>query len=287
LSYAVVTPVCDDADELVRLASCMRAQTVVPARWLIVDNSREPESGALARELAAQSPWIALVREEASARPARGGQVAAVFSAGIAALEPVPDVVVKVDADVSFDSHYFEALLAEFACDPQLGMASGQRTEFVRGRWQVHVAPDGKTEAPCRAYRRGCLEDVLPFERALGWDGVDEARARALGWRTCAFPHVRFCHHRPLGARDGSRWRAWFNQGAAAHFQGYRPTYFSLRVARHMWAEPAAAAMLPGYLHAVVVGKPRCADPYARGYYASRQRLRNLPRILRTMRNRR
>jgi hypothetical protein len=45
--------------------------------------------------------------------------------------------------------------------------------------------------------------------------------------------------------------------------------------------------MLTGYLHAVVVGKPRCADPYARGYYASRQRLRNLPRILRTMRNRR
>ena len=36
-----------------------------------------------------------------------------------------PDVVVNVDADVSFEPDYFERLLDAFAADPALGIASG------------------------------------------------------------------------------------------------------------------------------------------------------------------
>ena len=42
----------------------------------------------------------------------------------------------------------------------------------------------------------------------LGWDGIDEFKANALGWRTTAFEELPFRHHRPEGERDGSAWRA-------------------------------------------------------------------------------
>ena len=35
-----------------------------------------------------------------------------------------------------------------------------------------------------RAYRWECLQRVLPLEERLGWDGIDEFKANALGWRT-------------------------------------------------------------------------------------------------------
>ena len=55
----------------------------------------------------------------------RGGAVVRAFNARRRLADSVPDVVVKLDADVSLEPDYFERLLAAFAADPQLGIASG------------------------------------------------------------------------------------------------------------------------------------------------------------------
>ena len=84
---------------------------------MIVDNGSTDDTLRVAAELAAGHPGSGRASTEASARAWR--PVVRAFSRARAALEPHPDVIVKVDADVSMAPDYFERLLAEFAAIPR------------------------------------------------------------------------------------------------------------------------------------------------------------------------
>ena len=93
----------------------------------------------------------------------------------------------------------------------------------------------------------------------MGWDGVDEFRANARGWHTRTFKDLPFRHHRREGERDGAKHRARLAQGRAARYIGYRLWYLSLRALWHARKEPAALAMIWGYLDAAIKREPRLA----------------------------
>jgi poly-beta-1,6-N-acetyl-D-glucosamine synthase len=277
LTYAVVTPARNEADNLRRLAGCLDAQTVPPASWLIVDNGSTDDTLDVACELAAERPWARAVFAEGEALPTRGGPVAQAFSAGVDRLELEPDIVVKVDADVSFADDYFERLLERFDADASLGIAGGTCYELEEGEWKPRFATGNRVRGAQRAYRWRCYQDVIPLENRPGWDGIDEMRAAARGWRSTSYSDLVFFHHRVLGRRDQSRWRRLFEVGRAAHYTGYRPTYLLLRSlfkARH---ELAALALVGGYVTAAIRREPRCEDDAAREYLRRQQSLRQVP----------
>jgi glycosyltransferase involved in cell wall biosynthesis len=274
-SYVAITPARDECEHLPRLARCLAAQSVPPREWLVVDNGSTDGTAALVAALAREYTWIRLLRVPGSPTPQRGGPVVRAFHAGVDALAKLPDVVVKLDADVSLDSDYFERLLDAFDADPRLGIASGNAYENCDGHWMRRYVTAGHVWGPCRAYRRECLEQVLPLEERMGWDGVDELKAAALGWRTGALPGLWFRHHRRQGRRDGARWQHWYALGDAAHFMHYRLGYLLLRSLYHALVEPAAVMMLGGYIHAALLRRPRSGDPLARQVLRDQQRLRH------------
>jgi hypothetical protein len=111
----------------------------------------------------------------------------------------------------------------------------------------------------------------------MGWDGVDEFRANARGWKTRTFKHLPFRHHRREGERDGAPRRARLAQGRAARFLGYRFWYLAMRALWHARREPAALAMILGYVQAALRREPRLTDTSAREYLRRQQSLRLLP----------
>jgi glycosyltransferase involved in cell wall biosynthesis len=277
LTYAVVTPARNEADNLRRLAGCMDAQTARPSTWLIVDNGSTDDTLEVARELAAERNWARVVVVAGEALPTRGGPVARAFSAGVDQLEDTPDLVIKVDADVSFSEDYFEQLVARFAADPGLGIAGGTCYELEDGEWKPRFVTGNRVRGASRAYRWRCYQDVLPLENRPGWDGIDEMRAAARGWRSASFGELAFFHHRLVGRRDQSRWRRLFEVGRAAHYTGYRPTYLVLRSLFKARREPAALALVGGYVTAAVRREPRSEDETAREYLRRQQSLRVVP----------
>ncbi len=277
LTYAVVTPVRNEAENLPRLAEALAAQSTPPLAWVVVDTGSTDATPALLAELARRHPWIRPATLDGAERLARGGPIAQAFELGYAGLGDAPDVVVKLDADTSFAPGYFERLLQEFAADPRLGMASGTCHELEEGEWRERHVTGTTVWGASRAYRRTCLEQVLPLEHRMGWDGVDEFRANARGWTTRTFKDLPFRHHRREGERDGAPWRARRAQGHAARFLGYRPWYLGLRALWHARREPAAAAMIWGYGEAALRREPRLADAAARDYLRRQQSLRSLP----------
>ena len=109
--------------------------------------------------------------------PTRAEPTVQAFQLGLAALGRDSDIVVKLDADVSFETDYFARLLGAFEADPLLGMASGTCYEREGGSWRQRHVTRGHVWGASRAYRRACLEDVLPLESGLAWDGIDELKA--------------------------------------------------------------------------------------------------------------
>jgi glycosyltransferase involved in cell wall biosynthesis len=277
LRCAVVTPVRDEEVNLRRLADSLEHQTIKPEAWFIVDTGSSDGTVELARELARRLPFARLLAIGGPRMPTRGAPIVQAFNAGLDALESEPDVVVKLDADLSFDIDYFERLLDAFGRDPSLGLASGICTELRNGQWQPQFGSRSHVWGASRAYRWSCLQSVRPLEEREGWDDIDSMKAQINGWRVRTLADVPFRHHRTMGTRDGTARRRWTSQGTTAHYMGYRFSYLVARAAWRARHERAALAMISGYVAAMVRGQPRCPDPAVQAHLRSKQRLRHLP----------
>jgi glycosyltransferase involved in cell wall biosynthesis len=276
MAYAVITPVRNEQDNLPRLAESILSQTQQPQRWVIVDNGSEDRTRPIALELAARHRWVETLIVDDAGTAGRGAPIVRSLHAGIAQLRPdLPELVVAVDADVSFRSDFFARLLGEFERDPELGIASGSGWERRRGRWVQRHLTGSTVWGATRAYRRECLEAVLPLEERVGWDGIDELKANAAGWDTRIVLDLPFLHHRREGERDGA-WRMRVEQGRTAHYMGYRSWYLLLRAAYNLRADAAAPGLVVGYGTAVLKREPRLRSDSARAYLRRQQHPRNL-----------
>lgn len=274
LAYALVTPVRNEEANLRRLSECVLAQSVLPKAWAIVDSGSTDRTLEIANELSSSREWVRVL-EAPEPEQIRGAPIVRAVLAGLEVLRPWPDVVVKLDADVSFDPTHFEHLLAHFAADPRLGIASSLCLEEEAGEWRATYSTRSHARGAVRAYRRACLTDVMPLEQRLGWDGIDELKAAVRGWRTATVYDTAFFHHRKLGEREGAYGR-WHRQGEMAHYLGYRPSYLVVRALYRARREPSALAMVAGYLGAAIRRRPRYPDSEVRAWLRREQSLRRL-----------
>jgi glycosyltransferase involved in cell wall biosynthesis len=273
LSYAAITPARNELENLLRLAGSLESQTKTPERWIVVDNGSTDGTMETARDLAKRLPWVRLVETEGTASPQPGAPIVKAFHAGLRSLDIEPDILVKLDADVSMEADYFERQLCAFEADDRLGISSGTCLEFEDGKWRpMDDVTDGHVRGAARAYRRACLQELLPLEERVGWDGLDGVKATMRGWKTLMVADLFFRHHRVVGERDGRRAARWQAQGRASWFMGYRPTYLVVRsLYRAAREDPAALSMITSYASAALRREPRCDDAEVRAYLRSQQ----------------
>jgi biofilm PGA synthesis N-glycosyltransferase PgaC len=288
-TYALVTPVRDDAGLLAALGPTVVAQTIRPAAWVIVDDGSTDGTAEVACELAAEHPWIKVIHtgrgNDGLREGRREGRDLLALQAGLRELPEPVETWTKLDADITLPPEYFERLGDAFAADPRLGLATGTRSELEDGEWKPRHLTAHAVAAQCRTYRWECWEHVQPLEPRLGWDGVDEARAVVNGWRTRVVPDLYFRHHRPMGRRDGSRFRARAAEGIAAHYMGYRFSYLFVRSLWHARRDPAALGMVWGWIGAVLRRERPCEDPAVREHVRRQQAARHFARRFREVRS--
>lgn len=265
MEYAVITPARNERSNLGRLAASLRAQTLLPVRWIVVDDGSDDGTELFASELASVHPWMRLLTPEPAAdggltEGRRAGRDLIAFRRGVEALEGPVDVVVKVDADTSFEPRYFETLISRFAASADLGIAGGSCYELEHGHWTRKRVAGTHPRGASRAYRWPCVQAALTLEPKMGWDGLDEVQADLLGYRTQIFTDIGFRHHRATGGRERDRLRAQSVLGEASWYMGYRPTYLVMRALYRSRHDLLALAMLWGYGRAAVTRTPRCPN---------------------------
>jgi GT2 family glycosyltransferase len=284
LTYTLITPVRNEIESLPRVAASLTEQTVLPSLWVIVDNGSSDGTLGLANTLSRKHDWVRAISRPSEAQ-SRGAPVVRAFHAGLREVLTAPDVLVKLDADTSMGPTYFERLLREFAHDPSLGIASGMGYERQRdGTWRQRHGTGSSVWGACRAYRWECLQDILPLEERMGWDGIDQHRANMRGWRTETLIDLPFLHHRDEGERETSLWVFWKEEGNLAYYMGYRFSYQVLRGLYHASRDPRALAMIWTFVWASIRRAPRSTDLELRRYVRSLQTLRNVPARMREAR---
>lgn len=278
-TYVIVTPARDEAENLRRLAACLISQTARPTAWIVVDDGSRDQTPDFVRSLHREHPWIRLTSSGGKSL-GRGAPIVRAFHRALEELDSLPDVVVKLDADISIASDHFERLLGSFERNDRLGVAGGTcYEEQPNGEWRQRHNTGPPVWGACRAYRRECLREVLPLEEHMGWDTLDLMKARLKGWDVEVMHDLPFRHHRPEGERDGGRFKTYIIRGEGAYFMGYRVSYLTVRMLYRALRSrsPAALGLMVGYVRARIARRQQCSDAELRAYLRSEQSFRRLP----------
>jgi biofilm PGA synthesis N-glycosyltransferase PgaC len=275
--YVIVSPVKDEAAHFARTAESIIAQTHRPQHWVIVDDGSTDETPELAARYAREHDWISVISRGGVTGRARGGKIVRAFNAGLATLAEVPEVVVKLDADLFLPAHYFAWVAETFARAPRAGVVGGVTLVFDGERWHPDATSRHNLSGVAKAYRRECLEEIGGLRPSMGWDGIDEYGARARGWEVHVLSELPILHFKARGSSQ-SWHRARWEEGVGASFMGYRPEFMLLRVAYRMLVEPplllGGLASAAGFLHARATRAPTVDDAGAIALLRAEQRER-------------
>jgi len=278
--YAIITPVRDEEEYLSLTLASVAQQTVIPFRWIIVDDGSTDGTGAIADEAARTYSWVRVIhRTDRGFRQAGTGVIHA-FNDGYQAIGNCNwEFLVKLDGDLSFEPDYFEKCFARFACDPKLGIGGGTISQKV-GEQLVAEAPNDPVfhvRGATKIYRRRCWEAIGGLLDAPGWDTVDEYKANMLGWSTYTFPELKIRHHRHAGGAHGT-WNNWVKNGLANYVAGYHPLFMGVKCGRRVFAKPygvGALGLFIGFLSGYLRSVPQVNDK-ALVRYIREQQLRRL-----------
>jgi poly-beta-1,6-N-acetyl-D-glucosamine synthase len=284
LRIAIVVPFLDEERYLPQLLASLAAQERRADVVVLVDDGSSDRSPELARAFAAEHPGAVVLE-----RPPRavgrdrlaGGAAVRAFAWGVEQIEGGWDVVAKVDADLRLNPGLLAALEREFQADPSLGIAGTYLSAIDEdGRPVRQRCRPEHVEGESKFYRRAAFEQIAPLPAMLGWDTIDEVRARLRGWRTASIevPGGDSLHLRSMGCHDGlvRGFRRW---GTCAYAYGEHPLHVLAVAAQRIGDRPrviGGASYVAGYALAALRRMPRAEREVRRE--VSRDGLRRLRR---------
>src|SRR6267143_1115961 len=230
LTYVLVTPARNEAEFIELTLKSVVAQTVRPAKWVIVSDGSTDGTDDIVEKYAADHDWIELVRMPERRERHFAGKVLA-FNAGYAKMKDIHyEIIGSLDGDISFDSDYFSFLLQKLAQDTTLGLVGTPFKESNR-TYDYRFASVEHVSGACQVFRRECFEAIGGYTpmKYGGIDTVAVLSARMKGWQTRTFPEKTCAHNRKMGSATRSGLALIFNTGFKDYLLGVDPIWQFLR----------------------------------------------------------
>jgi len=254
MKYVLITPARNEEKFISKTLESVVAQTILPEKWIIVDDGSTDGTAEIVASYAKRYPWIEVLRREQC--PNRNFAAKAhAFNAGLAKLRSISfDVIGNIDADISFERNYFEFLLGKFRDFPRLGVAGTPMREAKYDAVKDSFYNESDVFGACQLFRRQCFEEVGGYT-PIKWGGIDWLAVRAArlkGWQTKSFSEKAFYHHRPMGATESNTLKARFDYGRKDYFLGNHPLWQVFRISFQLMKKPyvlGGIALLAGYLY--------------------------------------
>jgi poly-beta-1,6-N-acetyl-D-glucosamine synthase len=239
LKYVLITPARNEEKFIEQTIRSVICQSLRPESWIIVSDGSTDRTDEIVTQYLAQHPWIVLVRMPEH----RDRQFAAkvrCFNAGYDQLGDLEfEILGNLDADITFDTDYFDFLMGKFDNDPQLGVAG---TPFVEGNtsYDYRFTDIQHVSGACQMFRRSCFDDIGGYQpiKGGGIDWVAVVTARMKNWRTRTFTEKVCYHNRPMGTENSTALAASFKRGKKDYFLGGHPLWQVFRVCYQMRRSP-------------------------------------------------
>lgn len=242
------------------------AQSVMPDKWVIVDDGSTDATPRILREYADKYPWIEIVTKADRGRRAVGPGVIEAFYTGYATINPQEfGFLCKLDLDLRLPPRYFEILLDRMEENPRIATCSGKSYVEQEGNLVDENHGDETSLGMTKFYRVSCFEAIGGFVREVMWDGIDCHRCRMMGWIACSWdePELRFTHLRPMGSSQTGIYTGRMRHGYGQYFMGTGFLYMAASALSRVNEKPyvtGSLAMLWGWLRSALRGDPRYSD---------------------------
>lgn len=255
------------------------AQSIPPARWVIVDDGSTDETPQILAEYAARHSFIQVVTKPDRGHRAVGPGVIEAFYYGLdqVRMEDYP-YLCKLDLDLDLPPRYFEILMTRMEDNPRIGSCSGKpwfRTAL--GAWVSEKCGDEMSVGMTKFYRRTCFEQIGGFVREVMWDAIDCHKSRQMGWIVVSWndDELRFEHLRPMGSSQKSVFTGRRRHGFGQYYMGSDPAYFIATGIYRMAHPPyvlGGLATLQGYVGAWLRRDKQHEDAELRRFIRTYQR---------------
>jgi glycosyltransferase involved in cell wall biosynthesis len=285
--YVLITPAHNEELFLDNTIRSVVKQTVLPIKWVIVNDGSTDATASIVRKYLPDHPWMELVDLPARKDRHFAAKVYA-FNAGQERVKGLDyEIIGNLDADVSLDDDHFEFLLNEFLKDPHLGVAGtifkedGYSSETDSFEGHSHVS------GQCQIFRRTCFEEIGGYipNKAGGIDWMAVTTARMMGWTTRSFREKWFFHHRTLGTAERGRLASIFSYGEKDYYLGGHPVWELFRVAYRSTKRPYVLngiALGSGYVWAFLSRQRRPVSKELMKFHRKEQ-MQKLRSILRSL----
>ncbi len=282
-TYVVITPARNEAKYIELTIKSLLAQTVLPRKWIIVNDGSTDGTDKIIQNYIKSHPWIELLSMPPRKERHFAGKVHA-FNAGYAQVKGVPhDVMVSLDGDISFEADYFAFLLQQLCSDPTLGLIGTPFKEESSETYDYRFTSIEHVSGACQMFRRECFEDIGGYVPAKnGIDHIAVVTARMKGWKTRTFPE-RFCfHHRAMGTAQRGTLSAKFRIGINDYGIGNHLLWEMFRGAYQATRKPyvlGGLAIVSGYMWATLrrAKRPVSSDVV---HFCRNEQMRRLRQLL-------
>jgi glycosyltransferase involved in cell wall biosynthesis len=243
------------------------AQTVRPARWVIVSDGSTDGTDDVIRKYAAQHDWIEYLRMPERKQRNFAGKAFA-FMAAYERIQKSGveyDVIANLDADITLRPGHFEFYLKKFGENPRLGCAGAP---FQEGGEQYNYKYTSieHVSGACQMFRRKAFEDIGGYKPVPlgGVDHIAVISTRMHGWKTRSYPEMPCTHHRKMGSAERNKWQIAYYGGVADYRLGSHPLWQIFRTPYQMTKSPVvvgATLRFVGYFWNMARRSPKVMPP--------------------------
>jgi len=228
MKYLIITPVHNEEKYIEYTLKSVCNQTIKPVKWIIVDDNSTDRTLDIIKKYGALYPRLIELYKISKKKKKTdySSRIVEVFYYGLSKAQYEYDILVKLDGDVRFENDFFENILNEFKKDEKLGIASGHLSK--KGIPEKLRYGNINTRGATKCYRKACFVDISGLPNFISWDTLDNAAARAKGWRTRILPHY-FEHLKEEGNRAGNKLINHYRSGMSNGCVPYNFIYFSLK----------------------------------------------------------
>jgi biofilm PGA synthesis N-glycosyltransferase PgaC len=264
--YVLISPCRDEAEYMRQTLDSVIAQSIRPAKWIIVDDGSSDDTPRILSEYSRRHDWIEVVTRVDRGRRSVGPGVIEAFYAGYERINPDDyDYLCKLDLDLRLPPRYFEILMRRMTSNPGIATCSGKAYIEQNGGLISERHGDDTSLGMTKFDRVSCFKAIGGFVREVMWDGIDCHRCRMNGWIACSWdePDLRFIHLRPMGSSQQSIYTGRMRHGYGQYFMGTGLLFIIASAISRLNQRPyvfGSMAMLWGWVKSALNGDPRYED---------------------------
>ncbi len=278
--YVIVTAAMNERGFIEKTLEAVIAQTFKPARYVIVNDGSTDTTGELIDEFAARYDFIKAIHIQQKTGRNFASKVYALRMGIEKALDIDTEFLCILDADISFESDFYERVIQNIYQDPSLGIASGFIYEKKNDKFRSRPMNTTLSVAGAiQVFRTECYKQTggfIPMELGSE-DWYLEIKARSLGWKVIAFPGIPAYHHRPTGITTQSITRREYNCGVNEYRMGSIFLFTIIKSLRRILQRPlifGSFFRIYGFLHSWFTRIPKIDDKEVILFLRAEQRRR-------------